>query len=162
MATTPGALQSGPGLGTAQRCVQSLWELTRAPSPHCRALRELVQRIDLAARLLQLAAAAMEPHAARDEGEAARGAQSQALVDAMAALGAGGDPGEALRRAAASGAGASASGGTGEAEGGPAAEALFAERLAVAGQACSLATNVIGAGGLAGRQGSGCGWGAGS
>lgn len=50
---------SPAGLGTAQRCVQLCWELTRASSPHCRASRELLQRIDIAARLMLLSATVM-------------------------------------------------------------------------------------------------------
>ncbi|PNW82894.1 hypothetical protein CHLRE_06g298600v5 [Chlamydomonas reinhardtii] len=136
LAVTPATLLTPGGLGTAARCVQMCWELTRHPTPHCKGFRELLQRIDLAARLLVIAtvAATGSPAAAAGASEAVAGgeaAAAAALVSAMAAL----ESGEG--KAAASPSNTTSGSGPDD---------LFEERLALAAQATSLVANLAGLG----------------
>ncbi|KAG2449953.1 hypothetical protein HYH02_000057 [Chlamydomonas schloesseri] len=142
LAVTPAVLLTAGGLGTAARCIQMCWELTRHPTPHCKGFRELLQRTDLAARLLVIAtvAASGSPAAAAGAAEAAAGgeaASAAALVSAMASL-------EAGAGKAATGATSAAGASDGSSAGGP--DDLFEERLALAAQATSLVANLAGLG----------------
>lgn len=106
------------------------------PTPHCKGFRELLQRIDLAARLLVIAtvAATGSPAAAAGASEAVAGgeaAAAAALVSAMAAL----ESGEG--KAAASPSNTTSGSGPDD---------LFEERLALAAQATSLVANLAGLG----------------
>ncbi|KAG2496944.1 hypothetical protein HYH03_004950 [Edaphochlamys debaryana] len=131
LATNPPELLSPSGLGTAQRCVQMMWELTRAPTPHCKAFRELLQRIDMAARLMHIAGTVT--------GRAPPTASEAAGADAAAAVAAAG----ALDAAAAG----SQPQTVGTSGGGPVtSDELYEQRLALAAQVGSAVANLGGLG----------------
>ncbi|KXZ51063.1 hypothetical protein GPECTOR_14g49 [Gonium pectorale] len=158
LSLNPVVLLAPSGLGTAQRCLQLCWELTRAPSPHCKGLRELLQRVDLAGRLMQLAATALYGGAGASGALAntataagSESADTAAALATMAVL-------ESLRTPAAGGADTAANdavaeavaargaAAAGEAAAASVDPATFEDRLSLAGQACSLMSNLGGLG----------------
>ncbi|PNH11137.1 hypothetical protein TSOC_002067 [Tetrabaena socialis] len=122
-------LRSRAALGTALRCVQLAWEVTRSASLHCGAFRELLRAVDAPGRLLQLAATALAAGEGGGEpdGAAAAVAAIAALEDGAAGAGAG--------AGAAPAAAASATDAPG-----------WGERMMLAAMAVSLAANLGGLG----------------
>ncbi|GLC49014.1 hypothetical protein PLESTB_000173100 [Pleodorina starrii] len=125
LAVTPDALLAPAGLGTAQRCLQTCWELTRAQTPKCRAFRELLQQLHMAGRALQIAATAVGAAGAADDAQAA-------IANITALEGQGGAAAAAQQQQ--------------EQEPRPAAIGGYEERLSLAAQACSFAANLAGLG----------------
>ncbi|GIL50955.1 hypothetical protein Vafri_7014 [Volvox africanus] len=137
LAIAPDVLLSPAGLGTAQRCLETCWELTRAPTPKCKAFREILQQAHMAGRALQIAAAAVGRggDGDGDGGTTAGAAAAAATISQVAAL--------ADRRGVNMTAGPGAAGaGTIDNKG----ESSYEDRLSLAAQACSFAANLAGLG----------------
>ncbi|EFJ47575.1 hypothetical protein VOLCADRAFT_117810 [Volvox carteri f. nagariensis] len=137
LAVATDVLLSPTGLGTAQRCLQTCWELTRAATPKCREFREKLQQAHMAGRALQMAAAATVGRSDADGGTDVNATAATAAISRVAVLesrggGDGTDPATTSTDASA----------------GPGAmyDNLYEDRLSLAAQACSFAANLAGLG----------------
>ncbi|GFR52421.1 hypothetical protein Agub_g14993, partial [Astrephomene gubernaculifera] len=152
----PQVLLSPAGIGTAQRCIQVCWELTRTSSQHSKAFRELLLQVDAAARLMLISTLAAGKGSG---GEAAAAAASDAAATAEpsadATLGgvaaleeAGKDkPADADAAPAPAPSSSDASSAPAAPSSDPAtAPDLYEQRLVLAAQASSLVANLAGLG----------------
>ncbi|GIL75077.1 hypothetical protein Vretimale_7774 [Volvox reticuliferus] len=136
LAVAPDVLQSPTGLGTAQRCLEMCWELTRAPTPKCKAFREKLQQTHMAGRALQIAAAVVGHGGDDGDGGITGAAAAASTISQVAML----EDRQGVSITAGAGAGATAAVTIEK------SESSYEDRLSLAAQACSFAANLAGLG----------------